>query len=165
MTSRFLEPRRLGGLLLIVLGVAYSAYAFASYRLGTVSNMGPGMVPFGTGLLLLPIGAMVLLSDLTAARRSEVEDGAAEQEDSKPLAVWAATCIIASILAFAVSMRFFGVVPAIFVTVLISSLADGKFGLVRWLVISTLLSVFAVGVFGYMLNSNLPIARFPWPLW
>ena len=47
------------GALLAALGIAISLYALSHYSIGTITRMGPGMVPVGLGVLLAIFGVVI----------------------------------------------------------------------------------------------------------
>src|SRR5690606_21958634 len=90
-----------GGFILLVLGVATTAYTLAYYHLGTLSRMGPGMFPLILGVLIAGLGLLILL---TAIWRPV----------PIPQIRWReTTAIIVAILAFAALIEPAGFVPAV----------------------------------------------------
>ena len=58
------------GLMFLVVGIAF-AWGATTYSFGSSARPGPGYFPFGLGILLALLGAMVLFKALTI----ETEDG------------------------------------------------------------------------------------------
>lgn len=140
------------GLLLVATGAGVALYAYLNYALGTVQRMGPGMFPFGAGLVLALLGLLVIIP---AFFRANEEEGG-----NIPLVPM--LLILFSVVGFAVTITFAGLVPAVAVTVLVSSLADRRFNLfhVGMLAVGVSILVYLIFIVGL----NLPIALFRWPL-
>ncbi|GMG85510.1 tripartite tricarboxylate transporter TctB family protein [Paralimibaculum aggregatum] len=143
---------KLGGPVLVMFGLSYALYAYLNYRMGSIRSMGPGMFPVMAGGTLMLLGFVITVADF--------RDGTREIASEQGL-LRSAALVLASIIAFAVSFAMLGLLPAIFVSVLLTSLADGRFAPARYLAVSVALSVFAVLVFDVMLGSNLPLFKLP----
>lgn len=139
-----------GGLLLTLLGAVFAAYAASHYSIGTVTRMGPGMVPVILGVLLAFFGVIVAI-------------GAFLRTGSWPeLRLVVPAIVSASILAFALMIGSFGMIPAVFACVAIASLAEARIRPVTSLILAGVLSVVAWLVFVVALQ--LPIRMIGWPL-
>lgn len=53
------------GLMFVVVGVAFACGSIINYSFGTSARPGPGYFPFGLGVLLAVLGAVVLFKALT----------------------------------------------------------------------------------------------------
>lgn len=137
------------GGILIVLGLAVAFYAAEHYPIGTVSRMGPGMFPTALGYLLAGIGVIIILPAL-------VRRAALPMPEWRPMGF-----VLAAVLGFALTVELFGVVPAIFVLVGVSVLADNKITLLGALALATVLSILAVLIF--LKGLGIPIYPFLWP--
>lgn len=105
----------LAGLLIIAAGLSVSLYTLASYNLGTLRRMGPGMFPFGAGLVLVALGALVLLAGLL---RAGVQ---------MPRIAWRPLAAVSlAVAAFAVLIRPAGMFPAIAAMTVIAALAETR---------------------------------------
>ena len=142
----------ISGLLLIATGAGVALYAYMNYSLGTVQRMGPGMFPFGSGLILAVLGVIVIIPAFS--RKS------AEESPSVP--VLAMVWILLSVVAFAVTIPVAGLAPAVAVAVVISSLADRGFNIVRAAILTVGVALLTYLIF--VVGLNLPIALFRWPL-
>ena len=140
----------MAGLLMIAIGGGAAIYAWLFYRLGTVMHMGPGMFPFGLGILLAIIGVIVVLPALVR------EGPPIPRPDIRSFIF-----VSLSLVGFALTVRWIGLVPAVVLLVLIAALADNKLGLVKSLVLAALLSVLAWFIFIYALG--IPLQPFIWP--
>lgn len=142
----------LGGLLLIAGGLFIAIYAYANYTLGTLQRMGPGMFPFGAGLIMALLGVLVIIP---AFLRSDGQGWG--KVPFRSLA-----CILISIVGFALVIPRFGLAPAIFVLVLVSSLADRRFNLLHAAAVAAVMTIVSYLVF--ILGLNLPLTLFRWSL-
>lgn len=139
----------LGGALLLLTGVFMALYAMNHYQLGTLRTMGPGLFPTVIGWLLAFFG---LLLSVSGFFRTGV----------KPeIPIVTPAIVLASILAFALIVRPFGVIPAILAVTAISSVADLKFRPVVTVVLCVVLSLVAYLIF--QVGLKLPMAMFSWP--
>ena len=138
------------GLALVLIGLFVQAHVVASYDLGTFRRMGPGMVPLGLALLLSGLGALLALSALL---RAPVP---LPQLQLRPFVF-----VLASIAAFAMTIRFLGLVPAVVLLVGFATLADrdSRFGM--FLVLSAVLATLAFVIFRLGLGMNLTPFRWP----
>lgn len=139
----------LGGGLLLLVGILAVVHAMRTLNLGTLQNMGPGMFPTGAGALLSFFGLLIMIPAF-------FREGQKIHAD-----IGSFLLIIASIIAFALVMRPFGLVPAITLMTLIASRADGKLAIARTLVFAVCLSIGALLIFS--LGLGLPLNAFDWP--
>ena len=137
------------GALIGVVGLSISVKAGLSYDLGSLRRMGPGMFPFGLGLLLAGLGAMTCLSGLTGP-------GGSVEVRLRPTAA-----VLGGIACFALLIAPFGLIPAIMGVVLVSSLGERRFEPVTSLLLGAALVALAVVIF--RIGLRLPIELFDWP--
>lgn len=137
-----------GGLVVIGLGVVY--YSITYLRLGTATDMGPGLFPAGLGVVLAGCGAAILLPAFFRA-------GPRISVDLRSLAA-----ILASILTFALLLERVGLVPAIFALTFIARLADAKLSLFGSILLAVCLSACAILIFQVGLGMQVATARWPW---
>ena len=141
----------IGGIALTLAGLFYGTYAYTNYALGTLSRMDSGMFPMWIGYILAGLGAAIAVTGLLRTG-----------EYSFPVIEWRTLVVVlASVAAFAVCVRQFGVVPAIIVQTIIVSLADNKLTIISRLVLAVALTILAVLIFSVGLD--LPIRLFAWP--
>lgn len=93
-----------------------------SYRTGTATQMGPGYFPAIVAGLLALVGLTII------GRAMLVEGARLERVKLRPLLL-----IVAATLVFAFALKPLGLVPAIFILVLVSSAASAQFSLARCL--------------------------------
>lgn len=137
-----------GGLFMIAVGAYMAWTSQAELSLGVIRSLGPGGFPFGVGIILMILGALIVFPALKREQKSL----------SWNLRVPAV--IIAAIVAFALSARTLGVVPAIFLTVFISSLADLRLKPLFSFFLSCALSVMIWLLFRVALGLSIPM--FAW---
>jgi hypothetical protein len=102
----------IGGILVALAGLFVLFYALAQYRLGTPQNMGPGYFPASLGSLTAVIGLVIIAMSFRVSA-------------SFPEIAWlSAFWIFVSIIGFIVGMIWLGMLPAVALTVIFSSLAD-----------------------------------------
>jgi hypothetical protein len=140
----------LSGLLFLVIGLAF-AWGALDYKFGTSASPGPGFFPFGLGLVLALLGAVVLLKSLTI----ETADG----EPVGRLAWRPLLVILAGVLAFGVALPRFGLAVAMPLLVILSSLASKEFSWLSALINSAVLTVLCWAVFVAGLGLRIPL----WP--
>lgn len=101
----------LGGLLLLLLSIIFIAGGW-QLGLGVPTRLGTGTFPFLTGLTLSILAVLIVLADRRGTGLAEVPD-------------WIALFAIASALAvFAITVDRVGLVPGVFLTVIVASFPD-----------------------------------------
>ena len=144
-----------GGLSLFALGAAILAIAL-TYNIGSATRMGPGYFPMVLGGLMMVLAALIAL----AALRPQP---AAPEPDAEPVTVsWRPMiAVLLSIVGFMVGMAYGGLLPAVFLTVIISSLGDAKS---RWLGIAVLCVALPFAtwlIFSRGLGMPIPLIKVP----
>ncbi len=142
----------ISAVLAIAIGAFVVFYGLSTYRLGTIQRMGPGMVPVIFGAILAILGAILLITEQLNRARTELPAVA-----WRPL-IW----VLAAVLAFALTLPIFGVVPATVLLILISSRADGALSIPQALGLAAAVACLIWLVFGLALN--LPIPFLTWRL-
>jgi hypothetical protein len=138
-----------GGLVLTFVGLAFAWYAAENYDLGTVRRMGPGMFPTTLGLVLAVFG--IAMAVPAAFRQGPMP----EIRTVTPIFV------LLGVVAFALTIRPFGLIPAILSVVVISSIAELKFRPVSLGVLCLVLCFMAWLIFRVALGLTIPMARWP----
>lgn len=142
------------GLLFIAIAIAFG-WAATGYDLGTARRMGPGYFPLLTAAVLGAFGLAILGRDLLRAGRGLGEDGSA-----LPVPWGRGLLVMAGILFFAATASGLGLVPALVVTVLLSSRAGAN----SWrqsLMQAVVLTVMCTVIFQMGLGLKLPLIG-PW---
>ena len=105
------------GVMFVALGLGFAGQA-TSYQMGTAARMGPGYFPFWLGIVLALLGAIVLISSLSA-KATETQVDRFE---------WRiALLVLGSVVIYGVVLKFLGVYISVFLLVIISSLASHEF--------------------------------------
>src|SRR5690554_2954907 len=102
----------LGGALLIGGGIVLALYSMTSYDLGTVRRMGPGMFPFGLGMILAVLGVAIVLPALKRPG-SKIE-----------IRIYSPLFVLTGVAAFAFLIPKLGLLPAAAALIVITSLAE-----------------------------------------
>lgn len=137
------------GLLMAATGGFVAVYASTQYNLGTFRNMGPGMFPMLAGSVLIFLGGLLAVTAFFRAGPMP------KIRISTPI------FILASIAAFALLIRNFGMLPAVVAVTLIASLAELK---VRPVSLALLAAGLCLGtwlIFPLGLGLNIPMLRWP----
>jgi hypothetical protein len=139
-----------GGALMFLLG-AGAVYKGMSYKVGTLSRMGPGYFPVAVGVVLALMGILIALG-----ARSNVP---AKQEEYQGPEWRGWICIVLSIIAFLVLGRYGGLLPATFAVVFISALGDRENNRKQALLLSLAMAGVAALVFWWALSMQFPLFR------
>jgi len=138
-----------GGLILVAVGVWIAWHAASSYPLGSLRRMGPGMFPAGMGAITAILGAIVAVQALfREVERADVR-------------IWAPLFVLAGIAGFAIVIPLFGLIPAIFVVVIVSSFADLNVRPVTLAIMCVVLSIMVPLIFRVALGLQLDMVRWP----
>lgn len=137
------------GLLYVAFGAAFSLGAL-NYKLGEPARMGPGWFPFAIGILLVIVGAVTAFGGIRPA--------AAEQK-VKRLELRALAWIIGAVVLFGLLLQPLGMVAALLVLVIVSSLASHEFSWKGTLATAVALILFSSAVFIWGINLQIPL----WP--
>jgi hypothetical protein len=138
------------GLMFIVVGIGF-AWGATSYNFGTSARPGPGYFPFGLGILLAVLGALVLFKALTI----ETDDGERVGHFAwKPLFV-----ILASVALFGFLLPRLGMVVSLPLLVVLSSWASDEFTWRAAIINAVVLTAFSWLIFVKGLALTIPV----WP--
>lgn len=139
-----------GGGLMMLIGLG-AAIQGSTYRVGTLSQMGPGFFPVALGVLLALTGAVIAA---TAQR------GVVLGKDDDKVPEWRGwLCISGAIVAFIVLGRYGGLIPATFAIVFISALGDRQNTIKKALALSAAMVIVCVLVFWWALQLQFPLFR------
>lgn len=138
------------GLMFIVAGIGF-AWGALNYSFGSAARPGPGYFPFGLGILLAVLGAMILLKALTV----QTADGEPIGKVAwRPLAL-----IVASVIVFGLVVPRLGMIISLPLLVFIASFAGDEFHWGEVAINAILLTVFSWVIFIWGLNLTIPL----WP--
>lgn len=138
------------GLMFIVIGAGF-AWGATSYSFGSSARPGPAYFPFGLGILLAILGAMVLFKALTF----EIEGG--DKVGAWP--VKQAVLILGAVVIFGFAIPVLGLALSLPLLIGIGSLASGEFRIKEVLVNCAVLTLASWGIFIKGLGLTLPL----WP--
>ena len=139
----------LAGALMIAFGLFCTIYASQHYKLGTPTRMGPGFFPMYLGYLLVIVGAFIMVPAFFRKGEAMAFE-------------WRTTFwITLGVLLFAFTVKFIGLVPAIFLQVGASVLADDKLGIRGTLILAACTALSAHLIFYVALEIQLQ--AFIWP--
>jgi hypothetical protein len=136
------------GLMFVATGVGF-AWGATSYTFGSSARPGPAYFPFGLGVLLAVLGAIVFFKALTI----ETEDG--EKVGSfawRPLFY-----IVATVAVFGWALPHLGLFVALPILVVVAALAGDEFHWGEALFNAALLTVFSWAIFSWGLGLTIPL--------
>ena len=138
------------GLMFIVAGIAF-AWGATAYNFGSAARPGPGYFPFGLGILLAILGAIVLLKSLTVG----TPDGdPIEKFAWRPIIV-----ITLSLVVFGFALPKLGMIVSLPLLVVMASFAGDEFHPVEVAINATVLTVGSWAIFSKGLGLTIPL----WP--
>jgi len=138
------------GLMFVATGLGF-AWGAQYYSLGTAARPGPGYFPFGLGILLALLGALVLFEALTI-----------EPDDGEPIGRWAwkpLLTICLSVAVFGWLLPRLGMALALPVLVIVCSLAGDEFNWKDVIVNTLVLTLGSWAIFIWGLKLVIPL----WP--
>ena len=138
------------GLMFIVIGIAF-AWGAMSYKFGSSARPGPGFFPFGLGVLMAILGAMVLFKALVI-----------ETVDGEPIGRWAfrpLLIVMASVALFGFTLPLLGMAVALPILIVMVSLAGDEFHWKDAIISVLVLTVGSWFIFLYGLKLVIPL----WP--
>ena len=139
------------GLIFVLCGLAFAAIAYLDLPIGTATRMGPGYFPIVLGGLLAVIGVVVA-----------VRAGAADELSEFGPIPWRGAFFTAlALVFFALTLGRLGIVPTVFVTTVLGSLASTRITPLQVLVTAAVLTALCALIFGDWLGVPIPIFG-PW---
>jgi hypothetical protein len=138
------------GLMFIVTGVAF-AWGALNYSFGNSARPGPGYFPFGLGILLAILGAVVLFGALTV-----------ETDDGDPIGAWGwkpLIIIVLSLVVFGLTLPRLGLVISLPLLVCLVSTAGDEFHWKDAVLNAAVLTALSYVVFVKGLSLTIPV----WP--
>ena len=138
------------GLMFVLVGIGF-AWGATNYSFGSSARPGPAYFPFGLGVLMALLGAMVLFKALTI----EVEGG-----DRIGAWAWRPLCVIVvGVGSFGWTLPHLGMVVSLPVLVVVSALAGDEFHWLDALINAGVMLVGSWFIFIYGLKLVIPL----WP--
>jgi hypothetical protein len=138
------------GLMFMAVGLGFAAGA-TNYNFGSSAKPGPAFFPFGLGVLLALLGAVVLFKSLTI----EAEGG-----DRVGAIPWRPLILITlSVVLFGFALPTLGMIISLPLLILVTSLAGDEFKLKEVIINSLVLTIGSWLIFIKGLNLIIPL----WP--
>jgi hypothetical protein len=138
------------GILFLVTGILFM-FLSRQYQLGTAAKMGPGYFPTILGGLMAVLGLLTLVPSIRA-RTPEVR---INKIDLRMIVL-----ILVAVAVYALTLPKLGFIVALFLLILISSIASHEFNLKTTLISAVVLLVFSYLVFVKGLELQFPFL--PW---
>ncbi len=138
------------GLMFLVFGIGF-AWGATVYSFGSSARPGPGYFPFGLGILLALLGALILFESLTI----EVEGG----DRIGPWPVKQGAIIMFSVVLFGLLLPFLGMAITLPVLIIAGSMASGEFNWKEVALNTVILTVGSWAIFIKGLGLTIPL----WP--
>jgi hypothetical protein len=136
------------GVLMTLIGI-FAMTQGATYRVGSLTQMGPGFFPVALGTIMAGCGLVITI----IAKYSAAE---AAQESLPPEWIgWAA--ILGGIAAFVVIGQYGGLLPATFAIVFISAIGDRQNTLLSAATLALVMVAISVVVFWWALKVQIPL--------
>jgi hypothetical protein len=138
------------GLMFVAVGVSF-AWGATAYSFGSSARPGPGYFPFGLGVLMSLLGAIVLFKALTI-----------ETEGGDPIGAFAwkpLVMIVASVAVFGWALPLLGMFVALSILVVVSALGGDEFHWRDALVNAIVLAAGSWVIFIWGLKLTIPL----WP--
>ena len=148
--NRFLTKDFLSGLMFISFGLI-ALYFGQKLAVGTTVRMGPGWVPHALSYILLVLGGIISVVSLLVGSEPT------EAPKWKPI-----TMVTIGIVCFGLLFESTGLVPALVVLILISSLGGEEFKITEVLLNMVVLSILCIVVFKVGLQMNISVIRGVW---
>ena len=148
--NRFLTKDFLSGAMFVAFG-AVTLYFGQNLAIGTAVRMGPGYVPRMLSMILLGLGLVICVLALVNGGE------AVEKPKWKPI-----TLVTIGIVCFGLLLERAGLLPALAVLILISSLAGEEFKLLEVIGNIVVLSILCVLVFKVGLGMNIAVLEGVW---
>lgn len=140
------------GLMFVAVGLAF-AWGSTAYSFGSSARPGPGYFPFGLGILLALLGAMVLFKALTI-----------ESDGGDPIGkiAWRPLLVISTAIAlFGLALPRLGLAVTLPLLVTMSAVAGDEFHWKDALLNSIVLTVGSWVIFVWGLKLSIPV----WPIY
>ena len=136
------------GLMFVAVGVGF-AWGATNYSFGSSARPGPAYFPFGLGIIMAVLGAVILFKALTI----EVEGGDPVGGIAwRPLGI-----VVGAVALFGVLLPWLGMYVALPLLVISTALAGDEFHWGEALANAVLLTVFSWVIFIWGLNLTIPL--------
>ena len=140
----------IAGAIFVGFGLAF-ALTSATYEVGSPLRMGPGFFPLILGSLLVLLGILIAVKASVAA----------EGGDLGPVPWRALVLLVGALLFFGFTVRGLGLLPSLFVTVFMASMAARAARVVPAAVLAGAITALSILIFVIALQLRLPLFG-PW---
>jgi hypothetical protein len=134
------------GAVFTAFGLAFAITA-STYEVGSPLRMGPGFFPLALGAILVVLGVLIVVKAFLSPETGELG----------PVPWRSAALLVAAIVFFGFAVRGLGVLPTLFVSVLLAALAGRSVRVVPALVIAASLTALSILIFIVALQLPLPL--------
>jgi len=142
-----LKKDTVAGLVYLLVGGIFAAGSM-SYEYGTAQRMGPGYFPFWLGVVLAGVGVLLAIKSLSSSE---------DPDYVREVSVRNLAAITIAVVIFGLTLESLGAILAIFLLVVISSLATSG---IKWKYVAinaTILSILCISIFIFGLKLPIPI--------
>jgi hypothetical protein len=146
MRSGLVSRALASGLFCLAFG-SYVVWQSQAYAFGTVRSMGPGFAPTVLGTVLAGIGVAMMVTALWDRERIGTVN-------LRPLVM-----IVLAIVAFALMIPRFGLVPAVLTTVVLAGFSDQRVRPLLLAAVAVGLLALVWAVFIWLLSMQIPLFR------
>lgn len=137
----------ISGAIVAATGLFFAVTALKTLPVGTTFRMGPGYFPVSVGLLVAVLGLAIVIGALR-------QDG---QEALAPIRLRPIVMIPAAVFSFLLTVRGAGLIPAVFLVVVVSRAADPESRPLGTLVLAASMCALCAAIFLYALKLPIPM--------
>ncbi|POF32188.1 tripartite tricarboxylate transporter TctB family protein [Roseibium marinum] len=135
----------------LLAGIGLTALVVGStYDLGSARRMGPGYFP----VVLSAVLVLLALAEGVSAIVKRDPENPSSKVDWRPL-----LAILSAVAGFAITIAFFGLIPAFFVVIGLSTLSERGYGWKPAVILSIITCIGAWLLFSQLLGMALPLFR------
>lgn len=139
----------LAGLFFVLVGVAFAAMALTRLQIGTAAQMGPGYYPILLSIVLIGFGAAITFGV-----------GGESEDPGEVISLRSFLLIGGAPVIFGLTIDTLGFLPATFMAVFASCLADRSIGWLRAVMTSVGITAFCIAVFIYGIEVRYPLIAY-----
>ncbi len=145
-----------GGLMILIGSGA--AVIGTSYKVGSLTQMGPGFFPVCLGVMLAAMGVLIALAASAGAKAGpDIMDAHHALPSHPDWRGWG--CIIGSVAAFIILAEYAGLAPATFFCVFVGASGDNDSNMKSSALLAGGITIFAIALFSFVLHVQIPIVR------
>lgn len=142
-----LRVRSYGAALIFAICGTMAILVALDLPMGSLRRIGPGVFPFGIGLVLLFFGIVLVL----------VREAPPQRTPFKATMLIYPSMHVLAILVFLATIKSLGLVAAVALTTILASLAERSRNVVEILMLSAFNCLFCYAVFGLILKLPMPL--------